>query len=199
LSLAIASQRKDMSEGFTRNVWLFSILGVMSASVWIELLAKPGTLTRAQSGLTSVPHPITAVKRRGRRVSRYAQITRIAIRNGLGPSLGLGRHIEGGEARQVPFARRLRHSLEQSGGMFVKAGQVRPRARTSSRRPSQRSCRTSRTTSRGRRPTACGSSSRTSWGRRSTRSSPSSTRSRWRRRRSARRIEHACTAGSRWW
>jgi ubiquinone biosynthesis protein len=124
LSLAIASQRKDMSEGFTRNVWLFSTLGVMSASVWIELLAKPGTLTRAQSGLTSIPHPITAVRRRGRRVSRYAQITRIAIRNGLGPSLGLGRHIEDGEARQVPFARRLRHSLEECGGMFVKAGQV---------------------------------------------------------------------------
>ena len=63
LSLAIASQRKDMSEGFTRNVWLFSTLGVMSASVWIELLAKPGTLARAQTGLTSIPHPINAVKR----------------------------------------------------------------------------------------------------------------------------------------
>ncbi|HEY4400796.1 MAG TPA: AarF/UbiB family protein, partial [Acidimicrobiia bacterium] len=111
-------------EGFTRNVWLFSTLGVMSASVWIELLAKPGTLTRAQTGLTSIPHPIKAVKRRGRRVSRYAQITRIAIRNGLGPSLGLGRHTEDGEARQVPFARRLRHSLEECGGMFVKMGQV---------------------------------------------------------------------------
>jgi ubiquinone biosynthesis protein len=124
LSLAVASQRSDMSEGFTRNVWLFSTLGVMSASVWIELLAKPGTLARAQTGLTSIPHPIKAVKRRGRRVSRYAQITRIAIRNGLGPSLGLGRHSEDGEARQVPFARRLRHSLDECGGMFVKMGQV---------------------------------------------------------------------------
>ena len=124
LSLAIASQRKDPGTGFTRNVWLFSMLGVMSASVWIELLAKPGTLARAQTGLTSIPHPIKAVKRRGRRVSRYAQITRIAIRNGLGPSLGLGRHSEDGEARQVPFARRLRHSLEECGGMFVKMGQV---------------------------------------------------------------------------
>jgi ubiquinone biosynthesis protein len=124
LSLAIASQRNDPDTGFTRNVWLFSTLGVMSASVWIELLAKPGTLARAQTGLTSIPHPIKAVKRRGRRVSRYAQITRIAIRNGLGPTLGLGRHSEDGEARQVPFARRLRHSLEECGGMFVKMGQV---------------------------------------------------------------------------
>ena len=124
LSLAIASQRSDPDTGFTRNVWLFSTLGVMSASVWIELLAKPGTLARAQTGLTSIPHPIKALKRRGRRVSRYAQITRIAIRNGLGPSLGLGRHSEDGQARQVPFARRLRHSLEECGGLFVKMGQV---------------------------------------------------------------------------
>jgi ubiquinone biosynthesis protein len=124
LSLVIASQRNNPDTGFTRNVWLFSTLGVMSASVWIELLAKPGTLARAQTGLTTIPHPIKAVKRRGRRVSRYAQITRIAIRNGLGPSLGLGRHSEDGEARQVPFARRLRHSLEECGGMFVKMGQV---------------------------------------------------------------------------
>jgi ubiquinone biosynthesis protein len=124
LSLAIASQRDPVSKGFTRNVWLFSTLGVMSASVWLELLAKPGTLARAQTGLTSIPHPVRAVKRRGRRVSRYAQITRIAIRNGLGPTLGLGRHSEEGQAGQVPFARRLRHSLEECGGMFVKMGQV---------------------------------------------------------------------------
>jgi ubiquinone biosynthesis protein len=124
LSLAIASQREPVSQGFTRNVWLFSTLGVMSASVWIELLAKPGTLARAQTGLTSIPHPVRAIKRRGRRVSRYAQITRIAMRNGLGPSLGLGRYTEDGQAKQVPIARRLRHALEECGGMFVKMGQV---------------------------------------------------------------------------
>jgi ubiquinone biosynthesis protein len=124
LSLAIASQRDPVSKGFTRNVWLFSTLGVMSASIWLELLAKPGALARAQTGLTSIPHPIQAVKRRGRRLSRYAQITRIAIRNGLGSLLGLGRHGEDGGASQVPFARRLRHSLEECGGMFVKMGQV---------------------------------------------------------------------------
>jgi len=124
LSLAVASQRDPVSKGFSRNVWLFSTLGVMSASVWLELLAKPGTLARAQTGLTSIPHPVRAVKRRGRRVSRYAQITRVAIRNGLGPLLGLGRHTEDGDAGQVPFARRLRHALEECGGMFVKMGQV---------------------------------------------------------------------------
>jgi ubiquinone biosynthesis protein len=124
LSLGIASQRDPVSKGFTRNVWLFSTLGVMSASVWLELLARPGALARAQTGLTSIPHPIKALKRRGQRLSRYAQITRIAIRNGLGPGLGLGRHKEDGRARQMPLARRLRHALEEGGGMFVKMGQV---------------------------------------------------------------------------
>jgi hypothetical protein len=33
LALAIADQRATPAKGFTRNVWLFSALGVMSASV----------------------------------------------------------------------------------------------------------------------------------------------------------------------
>jgi ubiquinone biosynthesis protein len=124
LSLAIAGQRHNPATGFTRNVWLFSTLGVMSASVWIELLAKPGALARAQTGLATIPHPIRAIRRRGERVSRYAQITRIAVRNGLGPSLGLGRHREDATDGHVPLARRLRHALEECGGLFVKMGQV---------------------------------------------------------------------------
>src|SRR5207244_12195372 len=123
-SLAIAGQRNDPSKGFTRNVWLFSTLGMMSASVWVELLARPGALARAQTGLTALPHPLRAVRRRGQRMSRYAQITRIALRNGLGPSLGLGRRADDSVDGRAPFARRLRHALEDAGGMFVKMGQV---------------------------------------------------------------------------
>src|SRR2546423_4373000 len=47
LSLAVASQRKGMFEGVTRHVGLFSALGVRSAFVGIELLAKPRTLALA--------------------------------------------------------------------------------------------------------------------------------------------------------
>lgn len=124
LSLAIAGQRHNPASGFTRNVWLFSAFGVMSASLWLELLAKPGALARAQTGLVSIPHPIRAIHRRGRRVRRYAQITRIAVRHGLGPSLGLGRQEGDGVDRHVPLARRLRRALEECGGMYVKLGQV---------------------------------------------------------------------------
>jgi hypothetical protein len=57
ISFAIANDRADPAKGFTRNVFLFSALGVMSASVWLELLARPGALARAQSGFTTIPRP----------------------------------------------------------------------------------------------------------------------------------------------
>ena len=79
---------------------------------------------RAQTGLQSVPHPVRSLRRRGRRMQRYAEITRIAVRNGLGPSLGLGRKDEVEAAGSRPPVRRLRLALEECGGMFVKLGQV---------------------------------------------------------------------------
>ena len=82
------------SDGFSRNLFLFTLFGAMAAAVWIEFLARPGIIVRAQTGLQSVPHPVRSLRRRGRRVQRYAEITRIAVRNGLGPSLGLGRKDE---------------------------------------------------------------------------------------------------------
>jgi ubiquinone biosynthesis protein len=125
LSLAIA-EGDTGAPGFTRNLWVFAVVFTMSAAVWVELLAKPGALARARRGLVSVPHPVRAVRRSGRRLSRYAQITGIAARHGFGPLLGLGRPADGELAAQpaVPAARRLRLALEECGGMFVKLGQL---------------------------------------------------------------------------
>ncbi|HEX2273192.1 MAG TPA: hypothetical protein VHG90_04890 [Acidimicrobiales bacterium] len=125
LSLVIA--RAEGGGGFTRNLWLFSTFFAMSSSVWIELLAKPGALARARTGLASVPRPVRTLRRAGQRVSRYAQITRIAVKYGLGPSLGLSSGQEDGDdptAGRAPLALRLRRALEECGGMFVKLGQV---------------------------------------------------------------------------
>ena len=94
VSLLIANERGNASEGFARNLFLFALFGAMAAAVWIEFLARPGIIARAQTGLASVPHPLRSLRRRGRRMARYAEITRIAVRNGLGPSLGLGRRDE---------------------------------------------------------------------------------------------------------
>jgi ubiquinone biosynthesis protein len=124
LSLAIGKGDTD-APGFTRNLWVFAIVFTMSSSVWIEMLAKPGTLARAQSGLVRLPRPIRALRRSGQRIGRYAQITRIAAKYGFGPALGLG-HPDAGEevAPAAPAARRLRLALEECGGMFVKLGQL---------------------------------------------------------------------------
>ena len=125
ISLLIASERNDASDGFARNLFLFALFGAMAAAVWIEFLARPGIIARAQTGLASVPHPLRSIRRRGRRMARYAEITRIAVRNGLGPSLGLGRRDEVSEnGSRSTTVRRLRLSLEQCGGMFVKLGQI---------------------------------------------------------------------------
>ena len=124
LSLAIA--REEGGGGFTRNLWLFSTFFAMSGSVWLELLAKPGALARAQTGLASVPRPLRALRRRSQRVNRYVQITRIVVRNGFGPSMGLaGAREESEQAdRRAPTPVRIRRTLEECGGMFVKLGQV---------------------------------------------------------------------------
>jgi ubiquinone biosynthesis protein len=124
IALWIASDTSPASEEFARNLFLFSLFGAMAAGVWIEFLARPGIMARAQTGLQSVPHPVQSIRRRGRRVRRYAEITRIAIRNGLGPSLGLGRRDDVADAGRRPPVRRLRLALEECGGMFVKLGQV---------------------------------------------------------------------------
>ena len=125
-ALAVAIGRHENGAGFTRNLWLFSTFFAMSGSVWLELLAKPGALARAQTGLASVPRPIRSIRRRSQRVNRYVQITRIVVRNGFGPSLGLAGESEESEAadRRAPMPVRLRRTLEECGGMFVKLGQV---------------------------------------------------------------------------
>ena len=124
VALWIAADTHPASDGFGRNLFLFSLLGAMAVAVWLEFLARPGVLVRAQTGLQSVPHPVRSLRRRGRRVQRYAEITRIAVRNGLGPSLGLGRKEDVEAAGARPPVRRLRLALEECGGMFVKLGQV---------------------------------------------------------------------------
>ena len=124
VALWIASDAHPASDGFARNLFLFSLLGTMAAAVWLEFLARPGIVLRAQSGLQSVPHPGALVAPARAAVQRYAEITRIAVRNGLGPSLGLGRKDDVDAAGARPPVRRLRLALEECGGMFVKLGQV---------------------------------------------------------------------------
>jgi ubiquinone biosynthesis protein len=125
VSILIAAEAEEGVEHFSRNLFLFTLFGAMAVAVWIEFLARPGMIARAQTGLQSIPHPLRTLRLRSRQVRRYAEISRIAMRHGLGPSIGLGRSDgETPRGTRPPTARRLRLALEECGGMFVKLGQV---------------------------------------------------------------------------
>src|SRR4051812_23284810 len=127
LAVVVAKNHEHGDAGFTRNLWLFATFFTMSATVWMEMLAKPGALARAQSSLSSVPHPIRDTRRRTQRVQRYLEIPRIAARHGFSRSLGLaegdGETTDGPAGITtdgIPAAVRVRRALEDAGGMFVK-------------------------------------------------------------------------------
>src|SRR3954468_2882895 len=128
LAIVVAKRHEHGDAGFLRNLWLFVAFFTMSATVWMEMLAKPGALARARHSLSSVPRPFRDARRKGQRVQRYLQITRIAAHHGFGRSLGVPNVDEDGLAgdgsQRPPVAVRLRRALEDAGGMFVKLGQV---------------------------------------------------------------------------
>src|SRR5205085_3972999 len=80
VSIWIAADAHPATNGFARNLFLFSLLGTMAAAVWLEFLARPGIVMRAQTGLQSVPPPVRSLPRRRRRRPRDAAITRVAVR-----------------------------------------------------------------------------------------------------------------------
>ncbi|HUC13544.1 MAG TPA: hypothetical protein VMS00_03740, partial [Acidimicrobiales bacterium] len=87
VAVVIAGSQKNAQAGFSRHLWLFSGFFTMSATVWIEMLARPGALTRAQHRVATFPRPLRALRREVQRVGRYGQIVQLAARYGLGRSL----------------------------------------------------------------------------------------------------------------
>jgi ubiquinone biosynthesis protein len=103
--------------------FLTVVLGVplVVAMIFIvvaEVLVPSGT----------VPQPVDVVlgaRRALARSRRYAQISRIAVRHGLGPYLrGRGWRGEDEAGGRAALARSLRQALEEGGVTFVKLGQL---------------------------------------------------------------------------
>ncbi|HXZ73983.1 MAG TPA: AarF/UbiB family protein, partial [Streptosporangiaceae bacterium] len=103
--------------------FLTVVLGVplVVAMIFIvvaEVLVPSGT----------VPQPVDVVlgaRRALARSRRYSQISRIAVRHGLGPYLrGRGRRGEDEPGGRAGVARSLRQALEEGGVTFVKLGQL---------------------------------------------------------------------------
>lgn len=120
--VALAAAEGDPgASGYVRNTLVVALLATMTAAVTMDLLARPGSLARGdRAGLFVRPRPIASVRARLEPIGRLQEVARIARRNGLGPHLGLHRPGPGTEATPV----RVRRTLEQCGGMFVKLGQV---------------------------------------------------------------------------
>ena len=97
----------------------FALIGTMGAIVVLELLfTRPGTRRGPH-----FPHPFRALRRRAGLIRRGSQVTRIIARNGLAPLVGL-RRGEVSTRSPEELARRVRVALEESGGVFIKLGQL---------------------------------------------------------------------------
>ena len=195
----IANERGNASEGFARNLFLFALFGAMAAAVWIEFLSRPGMIARAQTGLASVPHPLRSLRRRGgawraTRRSHASRCATVSARRSVSVVTTTCRRT----ARGRPTVRRLRLSLEQCGGMFVKLGQIlSTRSDLLSPGCGQGALAAPGPRAAGRAATTSPRCSSRSSTLRSTKCSPPSTGSRSPRRRSARCTGRRCPTGRR--
>jgi ubiquinone biosynthesis protein len=101
----------------------FAIVFVMAAQVALEFVRRPELRDRPVP-YRGMPHPIAALRAVWRRSRRYSQVMRIALDNGFGPHLGLRHRPADRATGRASLGPRLRRTLEESGGMFVKLGQV---------------------------------------------------------------------------
>ncbi len=95
--------------------WLgYALIVSLVASLIIDAMLRP------RRGRRHLPHPIRAIKSRIAVTRRLTQIAGIARRNGL-----IGRRLASrAELLSPETARALRITLEESGGMLVKFGQI---------------------------------------------------------------------------
>ena len=87
----------------------------MAVALALDLIAPVGSLARGeQAGRINIGNPVTATRRRLNPFRRYRQVLSIARQQGV---LSL-------DVRSEQLPGRVRRTLEQSGGIFVKLGQV---------------------------------------------------------------------------
>lgn len=94
-----------------------ALLATMLLLAITEVAYRPGAVPTVPAGLARVPRPIKATRAWLARTTRYVQVLWIVARNGLNP------YFRG----RVPTSRaaaRVRRTLEECGGIFIKLGQV---------------------------------------------------------------------------
>jgi ubiquinone biosynthesis protein len=105
----------------------FAVLGTLAAVALLDFLARPATVGQLQQSLGSIPHPVRVVRRRVARGRRYLSIVSAIRRHGLLSTFSRRNHattLEHAHARERHVGVQLSHFMEESGGVFVKLGQV---------------------------------------------------------------------------
>jgi ubiquinone biosynthesis protein len=102
------------------DVWLlslfFGLLAAMVISIVLDVVLRPKRRRR----VARIPHPIRSIKRRLAPFGRFREILHHARKRGLTEL----RYASMTAMATPEFARRLRLTLEDCGGMFVKFGQI---------------------------------------------------------------------------
>lgn len=123
--LLLTAALNDFEKGgwaVIRDLVLFPLVVTMVVAVVFDLLAKPGTLAKGEeAGLIEIGNPLAQVRASRERSRRVREIISIARANGIDiiPRRGGSK-----EEYADPMPVRVRRTLEQCGGMFVKLGQV---------------------------------------------------------------------------
>ena len=100
-----------------------ALLATMLVLAIAEVAHRPGTVATVPSGLAHLPRPMRAMRRWLGRSGRYLEVLFIIGRNGLNPYLR-GRANSAVPGQSSALALRVRRTLEECGGVFVKLGQV---------------------------------------------------------------------------
>jgi ubiquinone biosynthesis protein len=118
---ASVAPHHDGAELFVRVV-IFSVLATMAIAIAFDFMARPGAKDPYErlGRLPKLPHPVKRVRRTVAPPLRFREVLGIARRDGL-----LHRRFASAAGITDPeFGPRLRTTLEDCGGMFIKLGQV---------------------------------------------------------------------------
>jgi ubiquinone biosynthesis protein len=125
LASVLALQLADWdfgSDGLILHIVAISIPATMAVAVALDLLARPGSLALGErAGLVVAPRPLRAIRRRIDVVLRYRELVRLVREAGFGPFVSAGGRLQ---RETIGTGPRLRHLLEQAGGVYVKLGQI---------------------------------------------------------------------------
>lgn len=119
LSGAAAVTHRHSATAYYSLAVLFGLLATMVITIVLEAMVRPRTADRRRSRRGWL-HPLRALRRAVAPVGRFLEVMRHARRHGLARP----KFASADAVATADFGRRLRLTLEDAGGMFVKFGQI---------------------------------------------------------------------------